>query len=99
MSYFAMPVLNLTGSLFPPFRDMFGAGLDENKRYNVVVLVVGLALWFHESAPARFWENDARRCQPRLESIEELLAVTVDEKGGESWPKPQLPRLKSGRNT
>lgn len=32
MSYFAVPILKLTGAMFPPFRDMFEAGLDENRR-------------------------------------------------------------------
>lgn len=32
MTYIALPVLRVTGSLFPMFRDMFEAGLDENRR-------------------------------------------------------------------
>jgi hypothetical protein len=33
MVYIAVPILSAAARLFPTFRDMFEAGLDENKRY------------------------------------------------------------------
>lgn len=56
MVYIAVPILSAAARLFPTFRDMFEAGLDENKR---------------------FWENEERREQPKMETIVDAVTVVT----------------------
>jgi hypothetical protein len=46
MTYVAMPILRIAGKVLPTFRDMFDAGLDENKRY------VGI----HDNSQFNVWQ-------------------------------------------
>jgi hypothetical protein len=71
MVYIAVPVLSAAARMFPTFRDMFEAGLDENKR---------------------FWENEERREQPKMESIVDAVTVVTYVSSG-SNPRRSLTLL------
>ena len=98
MVYIAVPILSAAARLFPTFRDMFEAGLDENKRCDVddarQAAAISCSIFSVFASPrpprvcwwllCRFWENEEKREQPRMESIVDAVTVVTYVSSGKS---------------